>query len=286
MILEIVKYLTLDDIVNAFSANILPILCKYKTRVRLSEPDDALIQMALENLNPEQIASVRLNAFSFGSEMRLYTSFNDPGISLLISRNLQHIQKISIYQACFPNLTCLSLCYNDVIGSIELQNVFDCLNKPIKRFEIHCGGLTDQERLIGRVGLIGTRYFGSAFNTSNTKRLTVEYFVLDTTHVSLSSQNERFQQNGLHFLMTITDFIKRMNNIQYVRIIINECNLEQLLIVYRWKNLAYTCPQLKKVTLQVLECIVQNKHVTEEVLKIQKELHNVRQTIKFQIILT
>jgi len=96
--------------------------------------------------------------------------------------------------------------------------------------------------------------------------------------------NNSSQDNDSWFLIKTIDFIKSMINIRYVHCIINNENLEECLDANEWKNLVNECHQLTKITLQVTRDMFEGKQLTQKIQKIQKELFEVRETIKFQII--
>ncbi len=86
------------------------------------------------------------------------------------------------------------------------------------------------------------------------------------------------------FLTTTIDLIKSIPNIRYIRLIVNVCNVKQLLHLNEWIRLVNECHHLKKITLQIMGNIQKNQQLTEDIVKVQKDLRNVRQSIKFQII--
>jgi hypothetical protein len=65
---------------------------------------------------------------------------------------------------------------------------------------------------------------------------------------------------------------------------INNYDLKQFLDRNHWKYLVNDCDQLRKITLQVIGDMLEDKEWTQNLQEIQKELHAVRETIKFQVI--
>ncbi|CAF1450218.1 unnamed protein product [Rotaria sordida] len=186
--------------------------------------------------------------------------------------NLQHVNQINEFQTCFPNLICLSLCYNNEIDFHRLCKIFNHIQNPIKRFEIHCDYI-----------LCSHRHTSHFFSKINNLKFTIEYFLLDMTHSSMTWINNCSQYHKTCVLMTTTDFIQIMPNIRYVHLIVNNINIDKLLDINNWKGLVMRCHHLEKITLKTNKSISQDTQLTENILKIQQELSNVRQKIKFHV---
>jgi hypothetical protein len=268
VILEITKYLLLEDAITAFSTNILPLLHKYKTRVHLSEPSKPFTKMILRKLDPEQIVSLQVNTNH--SKLDTLDVFNR--IIALTFLGLQHIDRIKDCQAHFLNLICVSFWYDTEVDFYSLSNIFYQLSKTIKRVAIRCAGS------------FCTHYFSYKTNMEYLENTTIEYFLIDVSHIPLRSMNNCFHHHSSCFLMMAMSTIKNLINIRHICFVANKYNIEELLDLEQWTNLVIMCRQLKKVTLKVLRTALRNERLIQKVSAIQKELYNVRQTIKFQII--
>jgi hypothetical protein len=95
--------------------------------------------------------------------------------------------------------------------------------------------------------------------------------------------NNCFEHDQLCFLTTIIVFIRNMLNIRYAHLIITKDDVEYFLDIYEWQTLVNRSLKLNKIILQVTGNTFQNKQLTQKALNIQKELRNIRKTIKFQI---
>ena len=85
-------------------------------------------------------------------------------------------------------------------------------------------------------------------------------------------------------LRTITDFIKIMSpKIKYVRVIVNKGNIETLLDVNQWIDLVKMCTRLEKITLKVIRNMSPDKKFVQKIQEIDDSLHDIRQSIKFQV---
>jgi hypothetical protein len=272
MILEIVKYLSLNDAVTSFSTDILPLLWKCGIKLPIIEPSDIFMKTMIEKIDREQIVSLRLKAAYFKSTMELSSSTIFNNIKILTLLDLQRVGQINNFNIFFPNLTCLSLCYDKEMDFHTLCRIFNHFQNSIKRLKIHCGYVLCSHR---RTDLI--------FKKLNQLNRTIEYLQVDVAHMSMSLRHDCSQYYNTCLLKTTIDFIKIMLNIQYVHLIINEGNVERLLDVNEWKSLVPACRQLKKVILQVTKSMSQDTQLAEKVLKIQKDLSNGEQIIKFEM---
>ncbi|CAF1127430.1 unnamed protein product [Rotaria sordida] len=115
IILEITKYLSLNDAVTIFSIDILHLLRKYKVRLPIVEPSDRFMKTMIKNIDNEQIVSLHLKENQLRSTIELASASIFTNIISVTLINLQHVNQINEFQTCFPNLICLSLCYNNEI---------------------------------------------------------------------------------------------------------------------------------------------------------------------------
>jgi hypothetical protein len=272
VILEITRYLSLNDAIKAFSTNILPIIRNSKRKVHISDPSDAFMKMILRKLNPEQIVSVQFNGERPCSEINLTSSTMFDNVTSMSLLNLQHADEIILYKAYFPNLTCVSLHYDNEIGLKSLNAMLGRLETRIKRLEIRCGGA------------LCTHYDTDERNIFGMGNYSLDYFSIDISHFPVVSRNQCFQQYASCFLMMVTDFIKNMCTIRHVRLITDECYLKKLLNVNEWKSLVYVCFRLETIILRVLGSLLNNVQVEKKQLEIQEALVNVRQNILFKVV--
>ncbi|CAF4754174.1 unnamed protein product [Rotaria sp. Silwood2] len=137
IILEIAKYLSLNDAISTFSTDILRLLNKDQGKFQLSNPCPPFTRMILQKFKSEQIVSLQLNANRYWLKTDLIIFNNIISMTLL---NLPYEYKINQYEEYFPKLTCLSLCYDNEINFNMFYRIFNQIWKQIKRFEIRCAG--------------------------------------------------------------------------------------------------------------------------------------------------
>lgn len=119
IIVEIAKYLSLNDAISAFSIDILRLLDNSELNFQLSNPSIPFIKMILKYFKVKQIVSLQLNAIEMWSERNLSIFQNVISITLL---NLPYDNEITYLEKYFPNLTCLSLWYDNEINFNEFIN--------------------------------------------------------------------------------------------------------------------------------------------------------------------
>jgi hypothetical protein len=264
MIAEICSYLSFNDAIKAFSNHVLFYLCQSKAKLHITEPCPTLFQTITQRIKSEQIVALCLNTDDCGLPM-----FNQV-ISLTLV-NLQVLQQVNQYEIYFPQLTCLSLRYDNEIGFNILKNVLPYLPQSIIRFEIHCAGA------------LCTHYDEEKFNMLYECNYNVKYFLLDMGRASLISRDECFQHHSSCFLTTIIDLMKYMRNLRYFHLIINQDAVKKLLDINDWKNLFYQCFYLKKIILQVLGNTSNDELLLQKIFEIQKRDNRLQPKIEFQV---
>ncbi|CAF4579718.1 unnamed protein product, partial [Rotaria sp. Silwood2] len=269
IILEIAKYLILNDAINVFSTNILLLLRQYEAKVEIYQPANEFINMILRKLKPKQIVSLRLNTIWYWTQPELESLVISTNVISLTLLNFQEINSINKCETYFPNLIRLSLWYDNEVSVGFLNRIFEYLRRSIKRFEVHCPALTC------------SHYFSNQYNMTFSKNIGIEHFLLDISHFPLSSMNDCLQQNESCFLMTTIDFIQDMSNIRDVRLITNKYNINKLLDLNEWRRLVDNCFLLKKITLKILGNILQDEELVKKITILQEGL---RQAVEFQVI--
>jgi hypothetical protein len=214
--------------------------------------------MILQKINPGQIVSLHLNTVQLGLEITFSSLSIFTNIISLTLLNPLHVQQINNYAAYCPKLICLSLWYDDEVSFRTVSDILQQLNRPIRRFEIHCSGA------------LCTHHHLDQLNQTYRQNFIVEYFLLDVGHFPLPSMNECYQQQKSCFLMAIIDFIKSMHNIRYVRLITNRYNIDKVFDWNEWKNLINTCQHLKKITVETLQSMLSGEQFVQKAMEIEK----------------
>ncbi|CAF0992246.1 unnamed protein product [Adineta steineri] len=204
VMLEIVQYLSLNDIVNAFSSSILPLLYEHETKVHISQTKSTFFKMVLWKIRPEQIVSLRLNPSSLFPEIPSFMLHSFSNLISLTLVNPMHAGEINKYAFYFPKLICLSLYYDNEANFLEIRSILSQIREPIKRFEIHCAGA------------FCTHYNGYELYQSSLQDWNVEYFLIEIGPLLLPSMSQCIQGFKSCFLATTLQFINTMVNIRHI----------------------------------------------------------------------
>ncbi|CAF1089429.1 unnamed protein product [Adineta steineri] len=254
LMLEIVKYLSLNDAINAFSDSILISFKNYNTKLQICEPSKEFIDLIRQKINLQQIVSLRVKSVPIWPDFEIsYLSVFTNVISLTLL-NPWNIDQIKTYTILFPKLNCLSLWYDDEVNFNTLSDILQqSFCQQIRRFEIHCAATSC-----------------SHFQCPPyVKNLNVRYFLFYFGHYSLLSTAQCTEQNKSCFLLGIIDFIKSMTNVRYVRLITNKHNLDEVSDYNQWKTLLDVCPNLKRITI---ESIIPGEQLVKKAIEIYRTL--------------
>ncbi|CAF5003352.1 unnamed protein product [Rotaria sp. Silwood1] len=198
--------------------------------------------MILRKIKSEQIVSLAFNTSQLwlDTELTFLSNFNK--VTSIILHNSSYANQVSEYIKCFPDLTHLSLYYDDKINYYILNEVLIQVRQQIKRFEIHCPEIvyTDDDGIgqLKKRQMVTTR---------------IKYFLLDVGRYPSTSTNSHLQHYKSWFFMPLADLMKKMPNIQHIHIISNKYNIEYFFDDDQWKLVLNRCSQLKKITLQSCE---------------------------------
>jgi hypothetical protein len=267
IVLEIAKYLPLNDLVTAFTFHVLPLL---RMKLSIAEPSDEFMRTMIQKISCERISSLRLKADNLDSTMAFPFARILGNIKFLVLDNPQYMNQVNEAKRYFSSLTCLSLRFDNEVDFHSLDRIFNQIPISIKRFEIHGASVVCSHH---HTELL----YGRNINSM------IESFVLSVVHTPTLLINNCVQGHNKCVLRSIIDFIKMIPNIRYVRVIINQGHIETLLDGNEWMSLVEKCKQLDKITLKVLRNMSQNVQLEQKIQDIKNSLHNTRQSIKFEI---
>ncbi|CAF1494244.1 unnamed protein product [Adineta steineri] len=266
VIQKISQYLSLNDAINSFSIHILPVLSKSQIGVHISNFSDTFIRMICQKLNPQQIVSLEFTSTYPESMTTLKSLYTFENVKTLTFVNPQCSSEISTFTERFPSWICVRFWYDNEVNADTFEKMFNQLPSSVKRLEIR----------------IARPFHIQCYSID--LNITIKYFLFDLSRFSLSLMNNDSQHPNSHFLMRIIQFIQKMRNIRYVCFITNKNNIGQVLYIDQWMNLARECLQLTTVTMKISGSMSSDQTLTQQLLDLQKALHNIRQTIKFRII--
>ncbi|CAF4505244.1 unnamed protein product [Rotaria socialis] len=257
---EICNYLTLNDAIQAFSTNILPLLRQNCTKVMICDPSETFINMILRKIKPQQITSLCLNMSWLLTQANLDSLHIFPNVTSLTVMNFQQIDAIDNYTAPFPKLKCLSLWYDYEISFKFLSIIFEKFQSSINEFRICCAGAVCDHSIMDN------------FDRIYAKKSNIKYFLFDMSQFPLTSMNNCLQHRHSCFLKSLFGFIKVVYTVPCVRLIINCNDAKILLDINEWRNLIRTCSQLRKITLEVFGSLSADVEVSQKIIEIQDEI--------------
>ena len=269
VVIEISKYLSLIDTINAFSISILPVLRQAHSKVHLNNPSYRLLQMIPHYLDPRQISSVyiiddihrpthHLSAFQIFDQLVSMTVFSqrrEPMIGRLLSY--------------FPAVRRLCLWFITQFDWILAKDLRDLSSHPITHLHIRCTGVYFDILWTGN-----TRDVHSKNTTITSFTFDGEY---DPWHRNRSQRHLRPERSN--YFKPVIRFIRSLVNIQRVRFITSEYRVNQLLQVNEWREVISECVRLDRVIIQ----LVNDEGYTREAHNIEQELRRIRPGIIFRI---
>ena len=266
------QYLTLPDILKAFSYQVIPLLTERRMPLELSHPSPVFIKNILGKIETGQIVSLEMKTHSLCSANSLDWLTKLTSITLLTLCDPHRLNRIPAYTLYLPNLTRLSLSYEYEIDFCATRNVLESIEPTIQRLEIHCNE--------ARCTHLSWHYSSIA----RPLNLTIKYLLIDINHVSLSPWNSCLQGHQFCFLNSTIALIKGLPNIQQVRFITSIHNLKILLDAGEWKTLFGTCSHLSKIRMDILGGISDRKQLLQKAVELQSILQNEQPKLKVQFV--
>lgn len=235
-------------------------------------PSKDFTKKILQRFPSNQIISLELSYyFSLSFEFHFHLA----QLNGIISLTLINFRRFGSIHSCadlFPNLTRLCLIYHDPLHFNILKEILRIEAPRIKRLEIQCNGVTCAHP---------TEMFSWSISIKN--RTTV-YLLIDLGYLSVPSSNECSENHHLCFMMSMIQFIKRFSNIQHIRFVTNKYNLELVINADQWTTVFDDCPQLKKITMDVLGGSSEQDLLLKTAMTLQNSLQNHQPTIKVQFV--
>lgn len=270
VVVEIVKYLSFPNAINAFSTGILPLLRREHTKVHLDNPSHLLLEMILQHLDPRQIASLRFRYGFQQSDNTLLLSriFRQPVSLTDAIVNQVQTQMINRLLCNLPNVRVVSLLLGKAIDWYHFQWLAQILSDHsatrlrIRSAGMTCGHLHDKKALEPYIP-----------NTSITS------CVFDLGRYLLRWHRPCHRQNPFCFLVSAMKFLHTTINLRRVKFMIGKSQTETFLQVLLWQQLISKCIHLDRVIIKVLD----DGDYTQEAANIERELRQTRPGLIFQV---
>ena len=265
---EISKYLSFDEMIRAFSVNILPALRRARAKVNLVTPSNSLLQMVCRHLDPTQIASLRITD-NFQIPRRYLPSFLTftqlTSVTAVSKRGTHAIDYLRRY---LPNLRRLALWFNDETEWHLFRGLRDLSSPPITHLQIHCPG----NHFIS----LRNEYQAQKHYAKNT---TITSFMFDTEYYPVHRGGFHRHNHSSQLVNSALDFIGSLTNVRRVRFVTNRSKIQTFLQLNEWQWLIGDCACLERVIIQ----LVDGGDFTREAKNIEQELCHLRPTIVFRI---
>ena len=269
VVIEIARYLSLHDIVNAFSMSILPLLRQAHIKVHLVNPPKLFLETIRTHLDPSQITSLRFDAdlLTWARNFSLFQVF-DRLISLAVV-NGSELCLTGYLLDQLPNVQSLSLWFDGGFNFDGLRSVRSLPSSSITRLHIRC---EDYIWIHSPRNCRRMRYQ----HPPNPK---ITSFIFDSPQYRLPDGNGYRRRNSPEVFILPMEFLQSLINVQHVRYRTNRFRIETLLEIEHWKKLLDKCTHLERVTIQVMDPL----EFTEQVRGIEEELREFRPGMIFRI---
>jgi hypothetical protein len=154
---EISKYLLLNDAVNAFSIEILPLFREAHSKVHLNNLSKRFVEMIPQHLDPKQVTSVRFTGELIPSTPAFPSFHAFDQLRSLTVLNLLRLSDVGHALHFLPTVRSISLWFDGEFQVFLLKTLLWSFSESINRLEIRCAGarcdysLLDyqQDRFIG-----------------------------------------------------------------------------------------------------------------------------------------
>lgn len=269
VLVEVCKYLLLDQAINAFSASIIPLLRQAHVKIHLNNPSRQSIVMITRCLDSRQIVSLRVmddvqrrifNFSAFGMFDQL------AGVTVLSETGTDSMHDVLQY---LPNVRHLSLWFGVPFDSDLCQNLFNRFFHPNTHLHIRSAGM--------RCDPFWTR---NQINQT-IKNTTIISLTIDSTYKQMNQTRSYFSRLTRYLSSSNPPmkFIESLSNVRRVRVVVNRNEINAYLQIIQWKNLISECPQLDRVIIR----LVSSGAFTREAMDIEEKLRRFRPGMIFRI---
>ena len=267
VVIEISKYLSLVDIINAFSIAILPLLKAAHAKIHLENPSSLLLQKVRQHLDPSQIASLRLtNDFQIPRHhLPAFQTFDRLTSVTVISEN--EANAIGYLRCYLPNRRHLSLWFYFVNNSQLFRHVRDLSFFPITRLQIRC---TDNAFY---------QFQPQHEQYSCMGNTTITSFTFEMEYYPQQRRAFRWVHDSPDLVLSAFEFIGSLVNVRRVRFVTNRQQIPTFLQLNRWQHSFPKCVCLERVIVQ----LVDDGDFTEEAKNVEQEWRQLRPGIVFRI---
>ena len=231
VLLEISKYLYLDEIIHAFSMGFLRVLHDGHSKVHLNDPSNRFLQIIPQHLDPRQVASLLIT-----DDPRTPTGH----LSLLrVFDRLTSLTILSERAECprFPFST-FSPTFRLLLDNIPKDTAFSYKIRDIKSHLLRClsnlSSLPITHLRVRCVGECNNHFWTLNHQYRIVKNITILSFVFDADFRPLYWHTHQCSIDSTEFMDSAFRYITSLVNVQQVRLIINQHLLRAILRLDPW----------------------------------------------------
>ena len=268
VLVEISRYLTLDETITAFSVGILPFLRQAHEKVHLVNPSNRFVQNILQHLHPRQIQSVRFpeDLVESREDFAVFHAFDQ-----LISLNVFYAQSsdsVNRLLTHFPTIRAVSLGFDSEFQFRYFDDRFYSSFTGVTRFQIRCPGVN-----CGQCSSDRQQHGHCEQNR------TITSFIFDSGHRPLRSILYCPRTGRACFLRSIVEFIQSLVNVRRVRFVTDRYQVQTFFQFNLWQKLICGCLKLDRIIIQLLD----DGNFTREAEEIEQCLRYLRPGLIFRI---
>ena len=267
VVIEILKYLSLIDSIEAFSVSILPLLQEAHGKFHLVNPSNPLIQIVGEHLDPRKIVSLRItdDCRIPKEDLAISRSFDQlTSVTLLSKRGTHLIDDLRHY---LPNVRRLSIWFDNETNPHYFRFPGDLSPAPITHLEIRCPGNC-------------FIYFpidsGPEHSVVNH---TITSFVFDMEYYPRHRASSHRYGNVSDVVHSALEFTRTLANVRRVGFVTNRHQIHNVVRLHQWQWLIAECACLDGVIIQ----LVDDGDFVQEASDVEQELRQLRPGFMFQI---
>ena len=274
VLLEISKYLPLNNAIDAFSPNILLKMKDDENFPIFLSNERSLVFSAVKKLfRPNRIQSFHLHQSNLTSMFDFKEYEFVQNVRSLHLYNFPNAFHIETCLRTFQSLERLSLWFLDEFNFDATILHHLRLPSTISHFRIHCAGVSCSHQPMEKV-----------WNSSIVETMpSVTYFLFDLDCYALISTEQCKKGRTTCFFDQMANFIRKMINVKVIRFRLSSVHVEKLFHRDIWRNLIEHCRDLNKIFINVIK-ESEETNLIEHAAEIERDLQNIRLEVIFRLI--
>lgn len=239
VLLEVSKYLYLDEIINAFSMGFLQVLREGYSPVHLKDPSQRFLQIIPQHLDPRQITSLHISddPRKHMNDLSLLRAF-DRLTSLTILSERAECPSFQTQDYAYTFHTSVDYSEEDV-ESYLLRHLKDLYSLPITHLRVRC------------TGECNNHFWNRSQQNLVRKNTTIVSVVVDAEYHPSSRHAHWCSIDSIDVIESALLFFESLVNVQQVRLSIHRYYPGVILSVDPWLRVVRACVHLQRVILEL-----------------------------------